>query len=240
MRDELKPVKAILFDVFGTVVDWRGSILRELEAVGQKHGIVADWPSFADQWRLGYNEGSRAFLAGQVEWKKADTFHWERLNALKAQYGLDRLSEDELKYLNKAWHRLAPWPDAVEGLGRLKAKYVIGTLSNGNNGLLVHMAKNGGLPWDVVMGAENFQSFKPDPKVYLGAVDLLGYERHEVMIAAAHLSDLYQARKNGLRAGFVTRLDEFGVSEREPDREGDERIDVTATDFLDLAEQLGA
>ncbi|WP_353536242.1 haloacid dehalogenase type II [Cognatishimia sp. WU-CL00825] len=240
MSDALGQVKAIIFDVFGTVVDWRGSILRELEEVGQTHGIDANWSEFADKWRAGYNEGSRAFLLEKQPWKKADLLHWERLNLLKANYGLDRLSEAELRHLNKAWHRLTPWKDSVKGLTRLKQKYMIGTLSNGDNGLLVHMAKNAGLPWDVIMGAENFGSYKPDPKVYLGAVDLLGYETHEVMVAACHLSDLYNARKNGLRAGFIVRPDEFGDSDREPDLVGDERIDVHATDFIDFAEKMGA
>lgn len=240
MKTELSQVKAIIFDVFGTVVDWRGSIIRELEAIGEKHGLGGNWENFADRWRAGYYDGTQEVLGGRRDWLTADTMHRERLELLKAEFGLDVLSDTELDALNKAWHRLSPWPDSVTGLTRLKQKYVIGTLSNGNNGLLVHMAKNAGLPWDIIMGAENFQSYKPDSKVYLGAVDLLGYQPHQVMVAAAHLSDLYQARKNGLRAGFVVRADEYGNSGTKPDLLGDDRIDVTATDFIDLAEKMGA
>lgn len=240
---KLANVKAIIFDVFGTVVDWRGSIIRELNTVGDRHNITADWAALADNWRDGYYQGAKDVLAAKRPWIKADTMHWERLNLLKADYGLDRLSDAELRELNHAWHRLSPWPDTVAGLTRLKQKYVIGTLSNGNNGLLVHMAKHSGLPWDVVMGGENFGSFKPDPKVYLGAVDLLGYEPHEVMVAAAHLSDLHNAKKHGLRTAFVVRPDEFGhdgKSSKTADLRADAGIDLSATNIIDLAIQLGA
>ncbi len=234
-------VKAIIFDVFGTVVDWRGSIIDELNAVGTRLGVSKNWDDFADRWRGGYHDGTQSFRDKKREWLKADTMHWERMHLLLEEFGLtDRLTRDERIHLNKAWHRLTPWPDSVEGLTRLKNKFVIGTLSNGNNGLLVHMAKNAGLPWDIVMGAENFQSYKPDPTVYLGAVDLLGYEPHEVMVAAAHLSDLNSARKYGLKTGFVARPDEFGNSGVQADLVANPEIDVSATDFVDLAKKMGA
>lgn len=240
MTGKVTQVKAILFDVFGTVVDWRSSIIREVRAVAEKFGVNGNWERFADRWREGYHQGTQDFRDQKREWLKADTMHMERLRELIDQFGLAGLPEDEIVQLNKAWHRLEPWPDAVEGLTRLKRKFVIGTLSNGNNGLLVHMAKNASLPWDVIMGAENFKSYKPDPKVYLGAVDLLGYEPHEVMVAAAHLSDLYSARKYGLKTGFVTRPNEFGNSGVKADLQADDGIDIEATDFIDLAEKMGA
>lgn len=240
MKTDLSQVKAIVFDVFGTVVDWRTSIIEEATGIGDKLGVSRDWGNFADRWRQGYHDGTQSALSGKREWLKADTMHWERLELLKEEFGLDALSHKELQHLNKIWHRLTPWPDSVEGLTRLKEKFIIGTLSNGDNGLLVHMAKNAGLPWDVIMGAENFQSYKPDPKVYLGAVELLGYEPHEVMVAASHLSDLNNARKYGLRTGFVARPDEFGDSGKEADLVANKEIDVEASDFIDLAEKMGA
>jgi len=236
----LSQVKAIVFDVFGTVVDWQGTIIREVSALGDKINVSRNWGDFADRWRQGYHDGKRSALNGERDWLKADTMHWERLELLQGEFGLDALSHEELKHLNKVWHRLTPWPDSVEGLERLKKKFIIGTLSNGDNGLLVHMAKNAGLPRDVVMGAESFKSYKPDPKVYLGAVDLLGYQAHEVMVAAAHLSDLNNARKYGLRTGFVVRPDEFGDSGVAADLIANEEIDVEASDFIDLAKKMGA
>ncbi len=240
MNTDLSHVKAIIFDVFGTVVDWRGTIIKEIAAIGTKLGVSRNWGDFADRWRQGYHDGTQSFRDNKRDWLKADTMHWERLELLKSEFGLDPLSRDELAHLNKVWHRLTPWPDSVEGLTRLKKKFIIGTLSNGDNGLLVHMAKNAGLPWDVIMGAENFQSYKPDPKVYLGAVELLGYKPHEVMVAAAHLSDLNSARKYGLRTGFVARPDEFGDSGVQPDLVANKEIDIEASDFIDLAEKMGA
>jgi 2-haloacid dehalogenase len=240
MTSDLSQVKAIVFDVFGTVVDWRSSILQEITAVAGRLGVQGNWEDFSDRWRAGYYEGTKDVLSQKRTWIKADTMHLERLHLLMDEYGMTGLSEEEIVHLNKAWHRLTPWPDSVEGLTRLKKKFIIGTLSNGNNGLLVHMAKHAGLPWDIVMGGENFQSYKPDSKVYIGAVDLLGYQPHEVMVAASHLSDLYAAKSNGLKTGFVVRPDEFGNSEMQADLVGDERIDVSAKDFVDLARKMGA
>ncbi len=233
-------VKAILFDVFGTVVDWRGSIIREVSAFGEKLGVSADWGEFADRWRDGYYTGTQDVVHRRREWISADGLHKERLDILIKEYALDGLSEPEIDHLNKAWHRLDPWPDSVEGLTRLKQQYIIGTLSNGNNGLLVHMAKHASLPWDIILGGENFNSYKPAAKVYLGAVECLGYEPHEVMIAAAHLSDLQNAKKNGLSTAFVARPDEFGAGRYKPDLEANESADVDASDFNDLAEQMNA
>lgn len=235
----MNQVKVILFDVFGTVVDWRSSIIREVTAVGEKLGVSADWGRFSDRWRDGYYTGTQDVVNGKRNWVSADTLHLERLEILKPEFGLSELNKEETIALNKAWHRLDPWPDSVEGLTRLKESYIIGTLSNGNNGLLVHMAKHAGLPWDLIMGGENFQSYKPDASVYLGAVESLGYEAHQVMIAAAHLTDLQNAKKNGLSTAFVARPDEFGDGEYTPDLEANENVDIEATDFHDLATKLG-
>ncbi|GAB5559816.1 MAG: haloacid dehalogenase type II [Synoicihabitans sp.] len=246
MPTSLTDVKAVVFDVFGTVVDWRGSIIRELEALGHRLGISRNWGTMADRWRDGYYQGTKAVLTGERPWVSADFLHLERLELLKDEFGLDVLTPDELEDLNRAWHRLTPWPDSVEGLTRLKQKFIIGTLSNGNNGLLVHMAKNAGLPWDIIMGGENFASYKPSPKVYLGAVESLGYQPHEVMVAAAHLTDLGNAHKNGLRTGFVPRPLEFGgpgsgsPQTAELAEDAGDHIDLIATDFNDLAAKLGA
>lgn len=236
----MNQVKAILFDVFGTVVDWRGSIISEVSAVGDSLGISGDWGRFADCWRDGYYSGTQDVVNGKREWVSADALHLERLEILKPEFGLDDLIEEETIQLNKAWHRLDPWRDSVEGLTRLKQKFIIGSLSNGNIGLLVNMAKYAGLPWDIVLSGENFRSYKPDASVYLGAVETLGLKPHEVMIAAAHLTDLQNAKKNGLSTAFIPRPEEFGDGDYEPDLEADESVDVTASSFNELARILEA
>ena len=232
-------VKALVFDVFGTVVDWRGSIIREISAVGKKLGVDGDWEVFADRWRAGYHDGMDAFRAGTGPWLTADQMYRNRLDILLEEYGMTGLSEEETDHLNRAWHRLDPWPDTVEGLTMLKSKFIIGTLSNGNVGLLVKMAKYGKLPWDVVLAGELAGSYKPDPKVYMLAVNSLNLEPHEVMMTAAHLHDLHAAANSGLSTGFVSRPTEYGNGERKPDLEADDSIDVAATSFIELAKKLG-
>lgn len=240
MTTNLSEVKALVFDVFGTVVDWRMSITNEIKAVGERLGIDTDWQHFADRWRGGYTDGMQEFRDGKREWRTADQMYRERLDTLIDEFGIKGLSEDELVHLNKAWYRLYPWPDSVEGLTLLKSKFIIGTLSNGNVGLLVNMAKFGGLPWDCVFAGELIDSYKPDPKVYLMAADLLGLKPHEVMMTAAHLHDLHAAKETGLSTAFVTRPDEYGSGPRKPDLEPTPGIDLTATDFVDLALKLDA
>ncbi|MCP4381641.1 MAG: haloacid dehalogenase type II [Hyphomicrobiales bacterium] len=240
MNDHPVAVKAILFDVFGTVVDWRGSVIRELTDLGERQGIAADWGAFADRWRAGYHGGMRSVFDRQRRWLKADRMHYERLQKLAPEFGLGSLSAEDLEQLNRVWHRLAPWPGAREGLGRLKQNYTIGTLSNGDTALLVNMARNADLPWDVILGAEDFKSYKPDPAVYLGAVERLGHQPHEVMMAAAHLDDLQHAKECGLRTAFIVRPDEFGDGSAKPDLVAVEPVDVEASDFVDLAAKMGA
>lgn len=241
MPFEVSQVKAIVFDVFGTVVDWRCSIIRDVSAAGERLGVTKDakdWEQFADRWRAAYSEGTREVREGRREWVTADQMHRERLDILLAEFGMDGLSEEETRQLNRAWHRLDPWPDAVAGLTRLKSKYIIGTLSNGNIGLLVNMAKHGGLPWDVVFAGELVRSYKPDPKVYLKAVELLGLEPHEVMMCAAHLHDLHGAAKVGLSTGFVARPTEYGSGERKPDLKADSSINVAGADYSEFADRM--
>ena len=232
------PPKALLFDVFGTVVDWRGSIVRELRRLGDSKGVRADWGAFADAWRRGYHPAMDRVRRGELPWQSIDVLHRMILDGLLPEFGL-RLAEREKRDLNNAWHRLRPWPDSVKGLGRLKRRYVIGTLSNGNVALLVDMAKHSGLPWDCVLSAELFRHYKPDPEVYLGAAALLGRAPREVMLVAAHKNDLAAARKCGFSTAYVRRPLEYGPAST-PDITADRRCTFNADDFTDLARQLGA
>jgi 2-haloacid dehalogenase len=232
-------VKALVFDVFGTVVDWRGSLIRELEALGRVKRIDADWPKFADDWRGGYQPAMQRVRSGELPWTRIDDLHRMILDGLLATRRITGLSEAETDRLNRAWHRLDPWPDAVAGLARLKRRFIIGTLSNGNIGLLVNMAKHGGLPWDVVLSAELAHHYKPDPEAYHMPPALLGLARSEVMLVAAHPTDLSAAAKEGLKTGYVPRPLEKGPQGKAYDIAG-LRFDVVARDFNQLAELLGA
>jgi 2-haloacid dehalogenase len=232
------PPRALLFDVFGTVVDWRGSIIGELRRLGRSKGLHADWSALADAWRRGYHPAMQRVRSGDLPWQSIDALHRMILDGLLRDFGL-RLSERDKRELNHAWHRLQPWADSVKGLTRLKRRFVIGTLSNGNVALLVDMAKNARLPWDCVLSAELFRHFKPDPEVYLGAAALLGLAPREVMLVAAHKSDLAAARRCGLRTAFVRRPLEHGA-DADADVADDRRCTLNADDFVDLAEQLGA
>jgi 2-haloacid dehalogenase len=228
-------VKALVFDVFGTVVDWRGSIIREGGQWGKQKGLEIDWAKFADRWRAGYGPSMDKVRKGTLPWMKLDALHRLILDQLLEEFGIAGLSEEEKEHWNRVWHRLTPWPDAVAGLGRLRKKYVLATLSNGNVSLLVEMGKNAGLPWDTVLSAELFHHYKPDREVYLGAADLLGCRPEQVMMVAAHPDDLKAAASCGLRTGFVPRPLEYGTGKEPAAGEG---FDVTAHDFLDLAAKL--
>ena len=230
--------KALLFDVFGTVVDWRGSIIRELRRLGRKKGVRADWALFADSWRAGYRPAMDRVRRGELPWMALDELHCRILEDLLERFKL-RLSASEKHELNRAWHRLDPWPDSVQGLGRLKRRFVIATLSNGNMALLIDMAKHAGLPWDGIFSAELFQRYKPDPATYLGATALLALEPREVMLVAAHKEDLAAAREHGLQTAFVRRPLEHGP-QATPDLSADRRFTITADDLIDVARKLGA
>ena len=231
----MKPVRALVFDVFGTVVDWRGSIIRELQATWP----AVDAPAFADAWRAGYVPAMERARRGEIAWTNIDGLHRTILDEIRSRFGLAALSEPEVDGLNRVWHRLQPWPDVVAGLQRLKARHVISTLSNGNVALLVNMAKHAALPWDCVLSAELFQHYKPDPEVYQGAARLLGFACDEVMMVAAHPGDLVAAQRAGLRTAYVPRPLEWGAGGyREP--VGGAVFDITAADFGSLATELDA
>jgi 2-haloacid dehalogenase len=227
---------ALLFDVFGTVVDWRGSLIRELARVGRRHGVGADWAAFADAWRAGYRPAMDRVRRGAAPWRSIDELHLEILRPLVKRAGL-RLRPAEMLDLNAAWHRLKPWPDSAGGLARLKRRFVIGTLSNGNLSLLIDVARAGRLPWDVILSAELFRHYKPDPEVYLGAVALLGLPAQAVMLVAAHKDDLAAARRCGLQTAYVCRPLERGRAS-DADVSIDPSSGFNAGDFIDLARQL--
>jgi len=233
-----REVKALTFDVFGTVVDWRSSLIREGEALGRKRGLSADWAAFADAWRGLYQPNLTKVRNGEMPWTKLDDLHRMALDRLIVEFKLSGLSEDETDHLNRAWHRLDPWPDSVPGLTRLKRKFVLATLSNGNVALIVNMAKHGGLPWDAVLGAEVARHYKPQPECYLTTAALLGLRPEQCLMVAAHNNDLAAASSVGLRTAFVPRPNEHGPGKARdvtPAREWD----VIARDFEDLATKLG-
>jgi 2-haloacid dehalogenase len=238
MKASLKEVKALVFDVFGTVVDWRGSIIAEGRTLGRKKKIDLDWEAFADAWRAGYAPAMDRVRRGELPWASIDVLHQMILSELLAKHRIERLSEREKDDLNRVWHRLKPWPDSVKGLARLKKRYTVATLSNGNMALLVNMAKHGGLPWDCVLSAELFHHYKPDREVYLGAARLLGVRPRELLMVAAHKSDLDAAAAAGLRTAFVQRPKEFGDPANK-DLTPEKRFDLNVKDFGELAAKLG-
>jgi len=231
-------VEALLFDVFGTVVDWRGSIIADLTKFGAEKGIVADWAQFTDDWRGLYQPSMEAVRSGRRAWTILDVLHRESLEALLVKYGIAGLSEADKDHINRAWHRLEPWPDVVEGLRRLKSRYIIGTLSNGNVALLTRMAKNASLPWDVVLGAETARAYKPLPQAYLASAALLNVEPGKVMLVAAHNGDLAAAAGAGLRTAFVARPAEYGPRQNR-DFKAERDWDVVADSFKDVAKAMG-
>jgi 2-haloacid dehalogenase len=231
-------VSALVFDVFGTVVDWRGSLIREGRALGRVKDLEVDWAAFADAWRAGYRPAMDRVRVGELPWMNIDALHRLILDDLLKQFHVRGLREAEKDHLNRAWHRLRPWPDAVRGLKRLKRHFTVATLSNGNVALLNNMAKNAGLPWDLVLSAELFHHYKPDPEAYLGAARLLGLAPREVMLVAAHKDDLFAARKAGLRTAFVRRPLEYGPGIAR-DLSAERKFDLNVDDFLALATRLG-
>jgi 2-haloacid dehalogenase len=230
-------VRALVFDVFGTVVDWRGSLIREGRLLGRRKKLKVDWEAFADAWRAGYRPAMARVRSGELPWTKIDDLHRMILDGLLAKFGIRGLSEDEIVRFNHAWHRLKPWPDAKAGLTKLKRRHIIATLSNGNVALLVNMTRHAGLPWDCILSAEVVRHYKPDPETYLGAADLLGVRPGELMMVAAHKDDLHAARACGLKTAYVTRPREYGPAGK-VDVSREPAFDVHARDFNDLARQL--
>ena len=230
-------MKAILFDVFGTTVDWHSSITAELQKFGDENGLEADWPATADRWRAGFRDLQGRIARGERRWITMDQIHREVLDGLLRDLDAPDLPESDVAYLNAAWRRLKPWPDTVAGLTMMKRDRIIGTLSNGNLSLLVSLSKYVALPWDCVLSTAMFNAYKPNPEVYLGAVRMLDARPQDIMMAAAHAYDLDGAREAGLRTAYVFRPDEFGPGKGE-DPGHTSRFDIVASDFVELAEYL--
>jgi len=230
-------IKALLFDVFGTVVDWRTSIINECLELEKNTGIKGNWVKLTDMWRQNYMPSMDKVRNGEREWVNLDTLHKESLIKILKELNINGLSEKNLNHLNTAWHRLSPWSDTVEGLNLLKSNYSISTLSNGGIDLLTNMANKQKLPWDNVFSAETFMHYKPDSETYLGAVEKLNCETHEVMLVAAHNNDLLSAKSYGLKTAFVVRATEYGENQ-DFDLKAENEIDLSATDFIDLSYKL--
>jgi 2-haloacid dehalogenase len=229
---------AIVFDTFGSVVDWRGSLIAELTGFGKERGINVDWSAFVDAWRGAYQPSMERVRGGQLPWTKLDGLHRMSLDRLIEQFGITSLTEDDRRHINLGWHRLKPWPDSVPGLSRLKTRFIIGPLSNGNVSLLTNMAKQAGLPWDMVFGSDLFGHYKPDAETYLGVCRLLDLEPDQVMMAAAHNHDLAAARKLGLMTAFFPRSQEYGPDQAR-DFTAEQDWEVVAADIEDMAGKLG-
>ena len=232
LKSDITKVEVLAFDVFGTVVDWHGSIVREIK----RFGCPVNASEFARSWRDGYQPAMEQVRSGKQGWTKIDTLHRQILNQVIDDYGLS-INEADRTTLNRIWHRLDPWPDAVQGLSRLKAAYSICTLSNGNLSLLSNMAKHAGLPWDLILSAEVFKAYKPQSETYLGVADVFDVEPERVMMVAAHRSDLDAAQQYGLKTAYIERPAEYGVDQIK-DVNADSKYDVHAKDFMDLATQM--
>jgi len=230
-----KQVKVLAFDVFGTVVDWHGSIAAEV----RKLKLPVDPDAFATAWRTGYKPAMARVRSGELPWTKIDDLHRLILNDILKDFQVSTLSESQIRDLNLVWHRLTPWDDTVAGLTRLKSKFIIVTLSNGNLGLLAEMAKNAGLPWDLILSAEVFRHYKPDPETYLGVADIFDVTPNQVMLVAAHKDDLVSAQACGLQTAFIERPMEFGPQVVREDLQREEFTTYHAKDLCELAAQLG-
>jgi 2-haloacid dehalogenase len=232
-----RAVSAIVFDTFGTIVDWRGSLIDSLRRFGMERGLEAPWEKLADRWRAAYQPSLNRVRRGELQWTILDELHQAALIELLPEFGIAPLPASDLRLLTGCWHRLSPWPDAIQGLRSLKRKYIIGPLSNGNLSLLVNLAKFAELPWDVIFGADLFRHYKPDPETYLGVCAFLGLRPGQVMMAAAHNYDLVAAKELGLRTAFIPRPIEHGPGQT-TDLRPEQPWDIIATDLVDLAEQL--
>jgi len=232
------PIKALVFDTFGTVVNWRDSVIHELRSLGRAKGLDADWVAMADAWRAGYAPGMDTVRRGERPWTSVDVLHRERLDVLLKEFQVDGLTEAEKDHLNRVWHRLDPWPDSVAGLRRLKTRYIISTFSNGSVPCLVNMAKHGGLPWDCVFSSDIVRHYKPDAEMYLGVAAFLGLPTSQVMVVAAHNNDLRHARANGLRTGYIHRPTEYGPKQSK-DLRAEEDWDEMGEDIGDFATKMG-
>ncbi len=237
MTNALGGVRVLAFDVFGTVVDWRGSLIAMMGAFGTEHGVDADWTGLADAWRGAYLPSMNRVRTGARPWTNLDALHREALDELCPRFGLSALDETGRREFVLMWHRLTPWPDALPGLTRLRTRYTLATLSNGNVSLLVELAKRARLPWDCILSAELARHYKPDPDVYLTAARLLDCAPADVMMVAAHNEDLRAAAALGMRTAFVARPTEYGPNQT-ANFTADPSVDVSARDFIELANAL--
>jgi 2-haloacid dehalogenase len=231
-------VGALFFDVFGTLVDWRAGVAREAERILQPLGYRLDWLAFADAWRDEYQPAMEEVRAGQIPFCKLDLLHRRNLDRILPRFGISGLGEDAARELNLAWHRLDAWPDAPHGLARLKRRFVLAPVSNGNISLMVDLARRNGFPWDAVLGAETAGDYKPKPRVYLSACEALDLPPGSCMMVAAHTTDLLAAAKVGLRTAHIARPNERGPGKGEAKPHAP--VDVAAADLEDLAVRLGA
>jgi 2-haloacid dehalogenase len=231
-------IRALTCDTYGTLVDWRASILDELRALGRSRGIERDWEAFLDDWKSAYRPGMDKVNRGEWPWTTIDVIYGRRLDEVLRAHAITGLAEADREHLNRAWWRLRPWPDTVAGLTRLRHRYVISPLSNASFAGMVHLARFAGLPWDCVLTAENARRYKPAPEVYLTAIELLGLAPSEVMMVAAHNYDLAAARSHGMRTAFIPRPAEYGPGQTS-DLTPESDWDVVARDMEDLADFLG-
>jgi 2-haloacid dehalogenase len=235
---DLSNIKALTFDVFGTTVDWCSGIAREAETLLSAHGHSLDWVKFANRWRKEYQPAMEEVRSGRRGYVVMDVLHREMLDVALSEFGVADLSGEEKGWFALAWRRLPPWPDTVEGMTRLKRKFTLAALSNGNIALMVEMAKQGGLPWDVILGADLVQTYKPMPALYDSAPRLLDLKPPQVMMVACHTWDLDHAAKRGLRTAYVRRAEEYGPGAALPEPKPG-TYDVQVGSFVELAEALG-
>jgi len=230
-------VKALFFDVFGTLVDWHGSIAREARALLEPRGYALDWLAFADAWRGEYQGAMEEVRAGRIGFRKLDVLHRRNLDLILPRFDADRLTENERRDLNMVWHRLDAWPDVAGGLGRLKRRYLLAPVSNGNISLMVDLARHNDFAWDAILGAEIAGDYKPKPRVYLAAAEAFDLSPNQCMMVAAHTADLLAAAAVGLRTAHVARPNESGPGRGEA--EPGAPVDIAAQGLEDLAKQLG-
>ena len=237
----MSEVQALVHDVFGTVVDWRGAVTADGEALAARKGITGvDWQQFADEWRGLYAPSMNKVRTGELPWTNLDALHRMALDQLLEKFGVRGLDEADKQWLNLTWHRLKPWPDSVPGLTRIKKKYIIATLSNGTVRLLTDMAKHCGLPWDTVLGSDLVRHYKPDPEMYRSAIEFLGNgDPGAVMMVAAHNNDLVRAASHGMKTAFIARPYEHGAKQSR-DFKAEHDFTIVADGFEDLADKLGA
>lgn len=234
----MQDVKALIFDVFGTVVDWRNGVARESERILAPLGFKLDWLEFADAWRAEYQPGMEEVRSGRIPFSRLDVIHRRMLERIRPRFGLQKVEEPVLAELNLAWYRLDAWPDATQGLHRLRRRFLLAPCSNGNISLMVDLARRNDFRWDAILGAEVARDYKPKPVVYITAAESFGLKPSQVMMVAAHSNDLEAAAKSGLRTGHVAQVDEFGPNTGEPGPTVP--VDVAASSFTDLADKLGA